>query len=249
MKKTSLLTLLIPLFISCSSVSKNTNFVRNFEVSGKNYSYTIQGKEYFEARENKKTGNDSLLGEDRKIIYENTKLNKDLLSDIVNDLNLKKESNDSSVMKILEFVNNISYVSDIPGNSYAKTPLETIVESGGDCEDISVLTYALLKEAGFSPVFVLLNVLDENNVVNGNKYHVDVAVDVAISDKYISISDKNYFLVPDLVSKTSVNKLGNLGNGSLLNYSKIRVFGNKSIDSEKFYKIKYVNSNNSVCDK
>ncbi len=50
--------------------------------------------------------------------------------------------------KVLRFIkHNLSYQKD-PGHGYAKYPIETLVENGGDCEDLTILAAALLKPTG-----------------------------------------------------------------------------------------------------
>lgn len=56
--------------------------------------------------------------------------------------------------RVMQFMRNLTYQSDT-GRGYAKHPLETIVEGGGDCEDSVILVAALLRRMGRK--FAVLN--------------------------------------------------------------------------------------------
>lgn len=56
------------------------------------------------------------------------------------------------------FVQSLPYYFDLDStgyDNYAKYPLETLVDNGGDCEDTSILMVSLLKEMGYGTVLLL----------------------------------------------------------------------------------------------
>lgn len=64
-----------------------------------------------------------------------------------------------SVMMVIAFVQSLDYTSDrvtTGYNEYPRYPIETLVEKGGDCEDTSILTAALLHEMGYGVVLISL---------------------------------------------------------------------------------------------
>jgi hypothetical protein len=51
------------------------------------------------------------------------------------------------------FVQNLTYKEDVNGE-YPKYPVETLVDKGGDCEDMAILTAALLQAMGYDAVLI-----------------------------------------------------------------------------------------------
>ncbi|MCS7108958.1 MAG: transglutaminase-like domain-containing protein [Sulfolobales archaeon] len=81
---------------------------------------------------------------------------------------------------ILWVANNTYYQYDLTVmKDYWKLPNETIKEEGGDCEDLAILGYALLKRVGLQHIYVISwNANDSGHVgvliyVNGKWYLVD----------------------------------------------------------------------------
>lgn len=63
------------------------------------------------------------------------------------------------VMMVVTFVQSLPYTSDLATtgyDEYVRYPIETLVNNGGDCEDTSILTAALLREMGYGVVLLKL---------------------------------------------------------------------------------------------
>ena len=61
------------------------------------------------------------------------------------------------VMNAVAFVQSLPYTSDdvtTGYDNYARYPLETLVDNGGDCEDTAIFMAALLREMGYGVVLV-----------------------------------------------------------------------------------------------
>lgn len=85
---------------------------------------------------------------------------------------------------IIGFVQSLPYASDnvtTPFDEYPRYPVETLVDGGGDCEDTSILTAALLKAYGHDVVLVSL------------PEHMALGVNVDASGVYYLYEDVNYF--------------------------------------------------------
>lgn len=85
---------------------------------------------------------------------------------------------------ITGFVQSLPYASDNVTTSfdeYPRYPVETLVDSGGDCEDTSILTAALLEAYGCDVVLVSL------------PEHMAIGVNVDASGVYYLYEDVRYF--------------------------------------------------------
>lgn len=64
---------------------------------------------------------------------------------------------DESVAEVIRFVQSFTYVTDMEGKGveeYPKYPVETLYDQCGDCEDLSILLAAILREMGISVCFI-----------------------------------------------------------------------------------------------
>ncbi|MBL7079749.1 hypothetical protein ISS39_05440 [Candidatus Bathyarchaeota archaeon] len=87
---------------------------------------------------------------------------------------------------VVAFVQSLPYTSDDVStgfDEYARYPIETLVDGGGDCEDTSILTSAFLDGMGYGAV--LFNLPD----------HVAVGVDVDHYGNYWLHEDVKYYYV------------------------------------------------------
>jgi len=87
---------------------------------------------------------------------------------------------------VVAFVQSLPYTSDdvtTGFDEYARYPLETLVDGGGDCEDTSILTSALLDGMGYGAVLFSL------------PEHVGVGVDVDHYGTYWLYEDVKYYYV------------------------------------------------------
>jgi len=58
---------------------------------------------------------------------------------------------------VISFVQSLPYTSDnitTPFDEYPRYPIETLVDKGGDCEDLSILTAVLINELGYDAVLL-----------------------------------------------------------------------------------------------
>lgn len=53
-------------------------------------------------------------------------------------------------------INSLTYQADKVGVDYWKTPEETLIEKGGDCEDFAILAMTILKDLGYEAHLVIL---------------------------------------------------------------------------------------------
>lgn len=102
------------------------------------------------------------------------------------NLKLPTGNNEADAQKILSFVQGLDYISDVKG--YVKHPVETLVEGGGDCEDLSALAYCLMKDINLDPVLIQFPVNDQNIM------HVAVGVPGNFEGIYLTHNDKKYFI-------------------------------------------------------
>ena len=88
---------------------------------------------------------------------------------------------------VIAFVQNLPYTVDevtTPWNEYPRYPIETLFERGGDCEDTTILTAALLDRMGYDVALLFLS------------YENHVAVGISITGAYGSYyehNDKKYY--------------------------------------------------------
>ncbi len=87
---------------------------------------------------------------------------------------------------VVAFVQSLPYTSDdvtTGFDEYARYPLETLVDGGGDCEDTSILTSAFLDGMGYGAVLFNL------------PGHVGIGVDVDHYGSYWTYEDVKYYYV------------------------------------------------------
>jgi len=94
-------------------------------------------------------------------MYAMSNYDRTYLRSLVDKLNEASErdgfSKYDSVMMVISFVQSLEYTSDnvtTGYNEYPRYPIETLVENGGDCEDTSILTAALLNEMNYGVVLL-----------------------------------------------------------------------------------------------
>ncbi len=93
-------------------------------------------------------------------LSERDKASMKYLADMFRDAGSREGySDDDNVLNIVSFVQSLPYTSDIVTtgyDEYPRYPIETLVDNGGDCEDTSILTAALLNEMGYEVVLLEL---------------------------------------------------------------------------------------------
>jgi len=118
----------------------------------------------------------------------------------------KQHSRGSSDRRIINnmigFVQNLEYTDDQVSsgfNDYAKFPVETLAEKGGDCEDTCILLSSLLDRFGYGTV--LLAHWDENHMSLG------VAGEDSIPGAYYEHNGTNYYYVETTAAGWSIGQV------------------------------------------
>jgi hypothetical protein len=92
----------------------------------------------------------------------------------------------------ISFIQSLLYTSDSAGtgyDEYPRYPIETLVDNGGDCEDTSILTAALIRALGYG---VVLLVFSETDVLQGH-CAVGVAGKEGLPGYYWKYSGRSYY--------------------------------------------------------
>lgn len=152
-----------------SALAKDAIISRQILIDGAKKDIHIPFSAYFEHKKRQRSS-DAISGFQTN--WNNSlPLNFELEDLILNRLNVSSLSSEQTAQKIISFVNqNIVYIEDIEG--YLKSPIETIVEGSGDCEDSSLLAYTLLKRAGINTKLALCKPLPQST----NSGHVAVVI-------------------------------------------------------------------------
>jgi hypothetical protein len=123
-------------------------------------------------------------------VYVTHPLDDEYVSTIVEKINevaLQEGYDEIQVVNlVIAFVQSLPYTPDSVSTSfdeYPRYPLETLVYGGGDCEDTSILTSALLGSLDYG--VVLINLPE----------HLAVGVDVDAFGSYFLHEDKRYFFL------------------------------------------------------
>ncbi len=74
------------------------------------------------------------------------------IKELIKKLDLPTDNKEKDAEKILEFVQNIPYLSD--KDQYAKTVTETLAENSGDCEDLAILAVSILRSIAIPSTLV-----------------------------------------------------------------------------------------------
>ena len=163
--------------------------IRNFEHNGNTITIEIPSMAYIAYR----FGNHEVnqLSDYSAFITSNDRYVSQLTQIILRDINPP----DERAHAVLTFVHgNFPYGYDPmspEGNmfNYVKTPLETVVESNGDCEDLSLLTATLMKIAGLDVVLLYF----ENKELH--LAHIAVGISGNFDGVNYEFNGRNYFYV------------------------------------------------------
>ena len=91
---------------------------------------------------------------------------------------------------MLKFVQYLPYIHDASGDSYVRSPLETLVEGGGDCEDTSVLAAKIMRMAGFPVVLLMVDTNSDDEID-----HMMVGVSVqGATGKTFEVNGTEYYV-------------------------------------------------------
>jgi hypothetical protein len=109
---------------------------------------------------------------------------------------------EETVNFVASFVQSLDYLDELNGE-YPKYPVETLVESGGDCEDTSILTAALLQAMGYD--VVLLN-FPPVTADEAGHMAVGVALPLTSAGSYYEYQGEKYYYL----ETTNSSKLGDI---------------------------------------
>jgi len=104
---------------------------------------------------------------------------------------------------VIKFVQNLPYTDDAlttPYDDYPRSPLETLFDNGGDCEDSAILAVALLREMDYDVALIGLI----------NAYHMALGVSVPLEwGTYYQHPDTNvkYFYVETTYNIWDIGKV------------------------------------------
>jgi len=87
---------------------------------------------------------------------------------------------------LISFVQSLPYTYDnvsTPYDEYPRFPIETLIYGGGDCEDTSILTAALLYEMDYAVILI------------NPPGHMAVGIDIAGTGNYWTFEETNYYYI------------------------------------------------------
>ena len=82
--------------------------------------------------------------------------NRQLCEGLAVTFKQSSSSDYEAVRNALAFVQDLQYISDGEEVEYAKYPIETLYDKGGDCEDTSLLLCGIIRAMGYDSVLILL---------------------------------------------------------------------------------------------
>jgi len=115
------------------------------------------------------------------------------VKNILNQLKIPSKNMEKDAQKILNFVHRgFVYLRERDGY-YPKSPLETIIEGGGDCKDLAILTASLMKSADMDVIYI--NLPKRENVPNlpDAEGHLLLGVNGNFKGKFIEKDGKKYY--------------------------------------------------------
>lgn len=95
-----------------------------------------------------------------------------------------------TVEYVITFIQSLPYTVDdetTPWNEYPRYPIETLFDRGGDCEDTSILTAAILNEMGYDVALLILD--------NNNHCAVGIAGGVGVYGTYYIVDETKYYFI------------------------------------------------------
>ena len=95
-----------------------------------------------------------------------------------------------TVEYVITFIQSLPYTVDdetTPWNEYPRYPIETLFDRGGDCEDTSILTAAILNEMGYDVALLILD--------NDNHCAVGIAGGVGVYGTYYIVDETKYYFI------------------------------------------------------
>ncbi len=180
-----------------SRMSKDTTMVRFVSLKNKEIKIENSFQEYIETKKTKHL-DDHLL--ENVISY--TQPESRVVKEILNQLNIPSKNLEKDAQKIIDFTHK-GFVYLEERDSYPKSPLETVVEGGGDCEDLAILSASLMKGAGMDVVYIALP--GKKDVPN-MRTHLMVGVNGNFKGKFVEKDNKKYYIAESAGSYSILNK-------------------------------------------
>ncbi len=114
-----------------------------------------------------------------------------ILDDLVNDIPTFEQTPRNIAQIIIEFTQHLPYQDKYQNweDEFAKYPLETLCENGGDCVDMSIVAVSMLTARGIDSRFLSF---DE---------HLAIAVNVPADGEYILSNGKRFYLADPVGSE------------------------------------------------
>jgi hypothetical protein len=131
--------------------------------------------------------------------YAITDSDRKVLTKITSTFQEKSDSKTVAAHNIVAFVQSLPYVTDKVStgyDDYARYPIETLVNNGGDCEDTAILTAALLKEMNYDVILL--------------RFPKHVAVGITCpecSGRYYTYKNKDYFYLETTENNWEVGQI------------------------------------------
>ncbi len=118
---------------------------------------------------------------------------------ILYQLKIPGKNLEEDAKKILDFTHSATvFIEDL--DSYPKSPTETIVEGGGDCEDLQNLNSSLMRKAGMDIVYIALpEIKGEPN----GRAHFLCGVNGKFKGKFVEVYGKKYYFADATETATS----------------------------------------------
>jgi len=128
------------------------------------------------------------------------------VEELADDLFAGAATDTQRVNNILKFVQYLPYICDSAGDGYIRSPIETLIEGGGDCEDTSVLAAKLMREAGPEGYPVVLLTVDTDGDDEVDHMMVGVAVEGGVG-KTFAFQGRDYYVCETTSSSYAVGQL------------------------------------------
>ncbi len=107
-----------------------------------------------------------------------------VLDDLVDDLPPSEQTPQNIAEIIIDFTQHFPYQDKYQNEeeAFAKYPLETLCENGGDCVDMSILAASMLTASGIDSRFLSW------------RDHLAIAINVPAEGEYVLVNKKRFYL-------------------------------------------------------
>ena len=111
---------------------------------------------------------------------------------------------------VVTFVQTLAYYPEAEDSNIPKSvrglldwwqyPDETLYKGGGDCEDVAIVGYVMLKSLNFNALFVNF----DGDKIEGGEGHMSIAVEVTKDEPYTYKVEDQYFAYVELTTPSPV---------------------------------------------